>query len=180
MAVGAIKTLIAEGLPVQVNTTVAAVNISQMKRFPDFLRVLGVVAGMCSSLFPQAGERMWSLQGSGNTRTCSIPSMPRPRMLRLSARHCAPQYYRMLTERDGKSPTRGCLAGTGFGFISAKGIVQPCGFLQIPCGDIRKESLMDIWKNSETLQLLRDMDELKGKCLACRYKEVCGGVAPGL
>ena len=176
MAVGAIKTLIAEGVPVQVNTTVAAVNISQMKRFPDFLRVLGVVAWHVFFLVPTGrGEnvepaRIREYKDMLNT----FYATSKDAQIECKAT-CAPQYYRMLTERDGKGPTRGCLAGTGFGFISAKGIVQPCGFLQIPCGDIRKESLMDIWKNSETLQLLRDMDELKGKCLACKYKEVCGG-----
>ena len=66
--------------------------------------------------------------------------------------------------------TRGCLGGTGFCFISHKGIVQPCGFLQLNCGDITKTSFADIWKNSEIFLLLRDANNLKGKCGKCELK----------
>ncbi|MGD0209712.1 MAG: radical SAM protein [Desulfomonilia bacterium] len=39
MALEGMRILVAEGVPVQVNTTVAAMNISQMKLFPDFLEI---------------------------------------------------------------------------------------------------------------------------------------------
>ena len=71
--------------------------------------------------------------------------------------------------------TKGCLGGTGFCFISHKGIVQPCGFLQLNCGDITKTSFADIWKNSEIFKLLRDANNLRGKCGKCEFKKVCGG-----
>jgi radical SAM protein with 4Fe4S-binding SPASM domain len=81
----------------------------------------------------------------------------------------------MLMETEGSSPTRGCLAGTGFGFVSSTGTVQPCGFLQIDCGNIRTTPLEEIWKGSPVLQELRDVERLKGKCGTCRYTDVCGG-----
>jgi radical SAM protein with 4Fe4S-binding SPASM domain len=71
--------------------------------------------------------------------------------------------------------TRGCLGGTGFCFISHQGIVQPCGFLDVNCGDITRTSFADIWNHSDIFLSLRNFDELKGKCGACEFKKVCGG-----
>jgi radical SAM protein with 4Fe4S-binding SPASM domain len=71
--------------------------------------------------------------------------------------------------------TRGCLGGTGFCFISHTGIVQPCGFLDLNCGDVTKQSFADIWKSSKIFTNLRNYKNLEGKCGACEYKAVCGG-----
>jgi len=176
MALRGIRMLVDSGVPVQVNTTVAAVNISQMKQFPDFLKDLGVMAWHVFFLVPTGrGEnvepakiRQYKGMLEDFHETSKISEIE-------CKATCAPQYYRMLAERDGASPTKGCLAGTEFGFVSSIGIVQPCGFLQIPCGDIRKDSLQDIWNSSETFALLRDEGKLKGKCGDCRFTPVCGG-----
>jgi radical SAM protein with 4Fe4S-binding SPASM domain len=176
MAVNAVRHLIGQGVPVQINTTVAAVNISHMERFPAFIQEIGAIAWHVFFLVPTGrGE------GVAPARIKEYRAMLGTFHATYKSTHieckatCAPQYYRMLSEKDGSSPTKGCLAGTGFGFISSKGIVQPCGFLQIPCGDIRKESLLKIWESSETLKLLKEESHLKGQCLTCSYNTVCGG-----
>lgn len=71
--------------------------------------------------------------------------------------------------------TRGCLAGTGFCFISHVGQVQGCGYLDIEAGNIRKQSFSHIWQNSPLFADLRDLSLLKGKCGICEYKKICGG-----
>jgi AdoMet-dependent heme synthase len=74
---------------------------------------------------------------------------------------------------DGMS--RGCLAGTGFCFISHTGRVQGCGYLDIEAGNIREQSFAEVWQNSLLFNALRDISLLKGKCGACEYKKLCGG-----
>lgn len=176
MAVRAIETLAGEGVPVQVNTTVAAVNISHMDRFPAFIRKIGAMAWHVFFLVPTGrGEQVMPariMEYRDMLDAFYVTSKASDIECKAT---CAPQYYRMLAERDGASPTKGCLAGTEFGFVSSSGIVQPCGFLQIPCGDIRKDSLQDIWNTSETFTLLRDGGKLKGKCGDCRFTPMCGG-----
>jgi len=71
--------------------------------------------------------------------------------------------------------TRGCLAGTGFCFISHRGKVQGCGYLAVEAGNIRDRSFSDIWANSDVFLKLRDLSSIKGKCGICKYKVVCGG-----
>lgn len=69
----------------------------------------------------------------------------------------------------------GCGAGRMYSAIQPNGIVTPCVFLPIPVGDLRSELFIDIWKNAEVMQSLRERHDLKGHCGTCDYKNVCGG-----
>lgn len=71
--------------------------------------------------------------------------------------------------------TRGCLAGTGFCFISHTGRVQGCGYLDVEAGHILRESFSEVWQHSPLFTALRNPDNLKGKCGRCEYKRLCGG-----
>jgi heme b synthase len=73
------------------------------------------------------------------------------------------------------SMTRGCMAGTSFCFISHRGRVQGCGYLDVEAGNIRDKGFGEIWTNSTLFRELRDLSNLKGKCSICEYKMVCGG-----
>jgi len=81
----------------------------------------------------------------------------------------------MMEESGIKSITKGCLAGDGFGFVSSTGDVQPCGFLDIKCGNVKEKSFSEIWQKSDILVNLRNSDLLDGKCGTCNYKNNCGG-----
>jgi radical SAM protein with 4Fe4S-binding SPASM domain len=69
----------------------------------------------------------------------------------------------------------GCHAGTSYFSLRPNGDVYPCTFLPIKVGNIREQSLRDIWYNSKILNELRDRRNLKGKCGTCEYRETCGG-----
>ena len=76
---------------------------------------------------------------------------------------------------DMNAMTKGCLAGTGVCFISHEGEVFPCGYLPAIAGDLRKQSFAEIWNDSEVFGMLRDDDNLKGKCGCCEFRHVCMG-----
>lgn len=71
--------------------------------------------------------------------------------------------------------TRGCLAGTGVCFVSHKGEVFPCGYLPVTSGNVRTQSLAEIWSDSKVFKKLRNVDLLGGKCGVCEYKKICEG-----
>lgn len=71
--------------------------------------------------------------------------------------------------------TRGCLAGTGFCFVSHTGRVQGCGYLDVEAGDLRRQTFQEVWQESPLFNQLRDFSNIKGKCGACEYLKVCGG-----
>jgi radical SAM protein len=71
---------------------------------------------------------------------------------------------------------RGVNDGNGFVFISHLGEIYPSGFLPISAGNVRKQSIVDVYRNAPLFKDLRDENKLKGKCGAClEYKKVCGG-----
>ena len=101
---------------------------------------------------------------------------------------CAPQYYRIRQERRGEgsknitddasglhSVTRGCLGGVGFCFISHRGQVSPCGYLELDFGNVRKDTLQRIWTHSPDFEALRDFKRYEGRCGVCKFVRICGG-----
>lgn len=71
--------------------------------------------------------------------------------------------------------TKGCLAGTGVGFVSHRGEVFPCGYLPIEAGNIRRQTFGEVWQDSPLFAEMRDEDLLEGKCGACQFKSLCSG-----
>ena len=78
--------------------------------------------------------------------------------------------------KDGLNrPVKGVNDGNGFVFISHIGEVCPSGFLPLAAGNVREESLVDIYRNAPLFKELRDPGRLKGRCGQCEFKIVCGG-----
>ncbi|MGD8792667.1 MAG: radical SAM protein [Anaerolineae bacterium] len=71
--------------------------------------------------------------------------------------------------------TRGCLAGDGYCFISYRGDLTPCGYFPVVAGNIRQQSLRDIYVESALFRSLRDLEGYGGKCGACEFLRRCGG-----
>jgi radical SAM protein len=65
--------------------------------------------------------------------------------------------------------------GKGILFISHQGDVQPSGFLNLVGGNVRSQSLADIYRDSPVFRRVRDFTQLKGKCGLCEFKNICGG-----
>lgn len=90
-----------------------------------------------------------------------------------------PEYAQMPTDAEtfdgmGRAPG-GINDGKGVVFISHLGEVFPGGFLPVSGGDVRKESLAEIYRNSLLFRSLRDSKRLEGKCGRCEFRELCGG-----
>lgn len=65
--------------------------------------------------------------------------------------------------------------GRGIVFVSHTGNVQPSGFLNLIGGNIRSDSLVEIYRNSPLFLRLRDTSQIRGKCGACEFRFICGG-----
>jgi len=69
----------------------------------------------------------------------------------------------------------GCISGIYNYMITASGKVATGDMLHLEIGDLKTQSLSEIWENAEMLKRLRNRENLKGKCGKCTYKYVCGG-----
>jgi AdoMet-dependent heme synthase len=65
--------------------------------------------------------------------------------------------------------------GNGIVFVSHDGTVNPSGFLPIPLGNVRTSSIVDLYRDHETMKALRTPEGFKGRCGMCEYARVCGG-----
>ncbi|MGA8182711.1 MAG: SPASM domain-containing protein, partial [Terriglobia bacterium] len=55
------------------------------------------------------------------------------------------------------------------------GEVYPSGFLPRSAGNVRAETLTEIYRNSSLMRELRDPEALHGRCRQCEYRSICGG-----
>ena len=86
----------------------------------------------------------------------------------------------MLRRSEGPGHTvglapHGVNAGKGFVFVSHTGEVYPSGFLPVSAGNVRSQSLAEIYRDSALFRTLRDPDALHGRCGRCEYRTFCGG-----
>ncbi|MFB6080032.1 MAG: radical SAM protein [Haloferacaceae archaeon] len=165
------------GLPLQINTTVCARTVEDLPAVRALVADLGAVLWSVFFLVPVG-------------RGAALDPVSPPRAERVMAWLAdvadgapfgvktteAPQFRRIRRQR-GDGPTRrgGVTAGDGFAFVSHVGEVYPSGFLPESAGNVRRESVVRIYRDSALFERLRDPDALGGKCGACEYRTLCGG-----
>jgi radical SAM protein len=71
--------------------------------------------------------------------------------------------------------TAGVSDGKGFVFVSHQGEIYPSGFLPVSGGNVLRDSLTDVYRNSPLFRSLRDTGQREGKCGICEYQKICGG-----
>jgi MoaA/NifB/PqqE/SkfB family radical SAM enzyme len=169
------------GMPFQVNATVSTLNRDALPAIRDAAIALGARTLDLFFLVPVG-------RGAG-LRDLSLPPQEAEAVLRwafeVDARGpihvretCAPQAVRIWQGlgRPGQPPA-GCMGGRGFVFISHVGVLQPCGFLDVPSGDLRAFGL-DFRRAYESSPVFRDLsqpDRYGGACGACAHRVGCGG-----
>jgi len=176
----------AAGLSFQINTTVSKHNIDEIpdilelaiSRGAEALHIFLLVPTGCGReiaddemIDPQEYERVlsWFYEQSKDER------------IALKAT-CAPHYARIARQKaraegalEPHPSVTGCLAGSAVCFVSHRGEVYPCGYLPVSAGNIRRQDFKSIWESAEVFRVLRDEDNLQGKCGCCEYRRVCGG-----
>ena len=75
----------------------------------------------------------------------------------------------------GSIPLGGCAAGVSGVTILQDGTITPCRRLHVPIGNIKRDSLRELWATSEILLRLRDRKYYKGKCGRCHRWASCRG-----
>jgi heme b synthase len=190
-ALEGINLLKKQDIEFQINTTITKHNFQHIEKMLDLAVELGAAAHHIFLLVPTGRAKdMVDQEISAQEYEDLLHWFYRMRKevpIHLKAT-CAPHYYRILRQearREGETVdfetygldavTRGCLGGTAFCFISHDGVVQPCGYLELNCGELKTSSFEDIWRHSEIFGHLRDFSKYKGKCGQCEYIRFCGG-----
>lgn len=191
------------GLPVQINTTITKHNLQDIDRLCGLLKSLNIVLWSVFFLVPVGRGRLedevrgrdyerifdkmhkLSLEASFDIKSTEAPHYRRF-VIQRKKQTAAPGDEGL---REGsftwihssrQSPEflrsgKGVNDGNGFVFISHTGEIFPSGFLPMSAGNVKRDSLVNVYRHSDVFKKLRDYDLLKGKCGVCEYKSVCGG-----
>lgn len=198
-----IENAAAEGLPLQINTTVCRLNVEELERMVPLIEGWGVVQWSVFFLVPVGrGAALPMLSADGHERVLGwLHELSREAPFDVKAT-AAPQYRRIAAQRTASEATRppglgapadaragagfrfadglgrpakGVNDGRGFMFISHRGEVMPSGFLPLAAGNVRRQSPVEIYRRAPLFRRLRDPEALKGKCGRCEFRELCGG-----
>jgi radical SAM protein len=179
----------AAGIDLQINTTIARHNNTMIQQMPAVIERMDAAVWTAFFLVPTGRAQLADcLDADGFERVFAelfeiwktdppfmIKTTEGPHYRRYVAQHLAEiapermprhaDYYRMPAIGDGK----------GFVFVSHVGDICPSGFLEIPAGNVRRDSLIDVYRNDPMFVRLRDADRTNGKCGLCDYRRLCGG-----
>jgi radical SAM protein with 4Fe4S-binding SPASM domain len=89
-----------------------------------------------------------------------------------------PVAWQMLAGASGPSgctPLGGCAAGVSGLTLLPDGTILPCRRLEVPLGNVRTDSLREVWATSEVLCRLRTQSLYRGKCGSCPRWSGCRG-----
>ena len=73
-----------------------------------------------------------------------------------------------------RAQSMGTRDGKGILFVAHDGTVSPAGFLPIPLGNVRTESIVDIYRRHPLLLAIR-ATRFSGRCGVCEFADRCGG-----
>lgn len=197
----AVKALQSAGIKVQINTVVWRKSLRQL---PDVLKLIYDLGVRVWEVFflVETGRAVKALDISPREyedavqflvdasrygvqiRTVEAPFYRRAKLQRLSgARYESPLYGELASRLralmgEPKRPLDPAIVptrdGHGIIFVAYDGGVYPSGFLPYVLGNVRRESLVRIYREHPLLVKMR-RGELGGRCGVCEYRDVCGG-----
>jgi len=190
-AVAAVQTFLSQGFGVNISSVLTAVTHQDLEYLVNLSIELGVI-GFKTSLFLPTGR------GRENAQKLMLhPEEVKKdyrKLLKLQEQYGSrlkialegaypglndTNPVNVNTVDSGASSEVGCPAGVTQLVIAANGMVYACPFLyEHPAGDLRKNSLIEIWRNAAIFKIFRRMTkgQLKGRCRICpNLPEKCHG-----
>ena len=167
----------------QINTTISKVNVGEIRGIIELTKRLGAYCFNPFILVPTGrGEQMAEEILDPVEYEALLNELLRLKLesqIRVRVT-CGPQFARVCKQAEAKGLTEeinGCMGGRGFGFVSYRGDVQICGFLNISAGNLIENDFDfgGIWLGSKFLKEIRNLSDYKGSCGICEYVGLCGG-----
>ena len=176
-------------LPVQINTTLARRNFHDIHPMIEVLTRLDIDVWNVVFLVPSCREKAAEGLDAEEHEQAFAKLYTASRQLRLQIQTTeGPHYQRYLLQQRARD-RRGRIAdadvmafsangvndGKGTVFVDHAGEVFPSQFLPLPAGNVTRQGLPDLYRDSALLVSLRDSSRLKGKCRRCAARNLCGG-----
>ncbi|MEZ5367074.1 MAG: TIGR04053 family radical SAM/SPASM domain-containing protein [Bryobacterales bacterium] len=176
-------------IPLQVNTLAAAETADDIPAIYELLKPMAVARWSMFFLIsvgrgrvlapldpPEAEKLMAWIHETSRTAdfivaTTEAPSYRRVALERMREEGQTGEAIR----RSGVARGFGIRDGHGIVFVSNTGDICPAGFLPLVAGNVRKDNLVDVYRNAPLFQSLHDPTQFGGHCGVCEYHALCGG-----
>jgi AdoMet-dependent heme synthase len=175
-----IRCLLDAGIEVTMNTTLSDINAAYFLDVITLASSLGVQKLGFSRLVPSGSgrkllDRMLTKEALADLYG-KIFSLNTGSLKIVTGDPVASQFRRAASDEATSSfPSGGCAAGVSGLTILPDGTVVPCRRLPVPVGNVRTDSLREIWSISAVLTSLRDRSRYDGKCGTCTKWSACRG-----
>ena len=198
----AITALSAAGLTVQVNTTVMRANLNELADVADLISRAGahiwevfflvqVGRGVATdAITPAEHEDVCHFLYDAAQHGFIVRTVEAPFFRRVVAARQAGEpvptsdLYEAMSGRlvtlmgpataRPRAQTASTRDGKGILFVAYDGEINPAGFLPLPLGNVRDETIATIYRDDPLLRSIRAA-EFTGRCGRCEYADLCGG-----
>jgi len=188
MALQGIENLVEEGVFVNVSCTLSKLNVGRIEEIISLMATVGVSSIRFPRLVPIGRGRQLNqnMLSSDETKNAFI------HLAKLSVEYNSkievmlddPLFALLNLPQTCESTCSTesnifCEGACSIGFtgicIMPDGTLYPCRKMPIPLGNIIKTSFRDIWVNSDVLNNIRNINNLKGHCGNCSLSYKCKG-----
>ena len=198
----AITALSAAGLTVQVNTTVMRANLTELADVADLISRAGahiwevfflvqVGRGVATdAITPTEHEDVCHFLYDAAQHGFIVRTVEAPFFRRVVAARQAGEpvptsdLYEAMSGRlvtlmgpataRPRAQTASTRDGKGILFVAYDGEINPAGFLPLPLGNVRDETIATIYRDDPLLRSIRAA-EFTGRCGRCEHADLCGG-----
>jgi radical SAM protein with 4Fe4S-binding SPASM domain len=175
-----VQCLLDAGIPVTLNATLSTINADHMMDMVKLSSALGVHKLGFSRLVPsgRGAGLLKNMMGKEKVRELyeAIFSLDTKGLEIVTGDPVASQMRSECIEHNVFAlPTGGCAAGVSGLTVLPDGTITPCRRMNIPLGNVRKDSLREVWSTSPVLESLRDKSRYRGKCSTCKRWTHCRG-----
>ena len=183
LAVNAIKDLKGAGIQTAIRVTVMPLNYDQMPELLALAEDLGVdVFRVRPFISVGRGKENQQYRLTREMHDCAFSYLA-------EARHEAgvivqlptPSYAFLYDKRVDPARLKqnlklhGCSCGRQLCAVTPDGWIKPCGYFSEKIGNVRKDSIRDVWNNNAFLCNFRALERLDERCMRCEYLAMCGG-----
>jgi radical SAM protein with 4Fe4S-binding SPASM domain len=174
-----IERLIDFGVPVTLNVTLSTLNADQAKKIIAFGSHVGARRIGFSRLVPYGrGSSLVSCMLTTEQVKALYASLLSTEVEGLEIVIGDPLASQMKLPSHGDSGSTafsGCAAGVSGLTILPDGDISPCRRMPIVIGNVKRDSLREIWSTSPVLESLRDRKQYTGACRTCSRWAHCRG-----
>lgn len=170
------------GIHLQINTTITKRTLHELDAFMQLMKEIEPAMWSVFLLVPTGRASFGEMPSAEEVEAVWKRLAVLSQEVHFGVKTTEGHHYRRVALQEAKAqgvkPARHAIPtrdGKGIIFISHKGEIQPSGFLPITAGNVKTDSVTEIYRHSKLFTELRDDNALKGKCRQCEYRKICGG-----